>query len=377
MKSRINPIHLTTIYFIIGMLVIPIFGLSLNNEYNVETELIFQEEKAYEHIKNQVNLGFRIPGTNTREECAEYFISEFIKIDNNFDYYLHNFTIQSIKCQNVLFKLNEKQDNIVILGAHYDTRKIAEKDPDPDQRNNPVPGANDGASGSAVLLELARIFNSLKNNLNCEIWFLFFDAEDQGGGAITGWDWCEGSQKFVEDIELFYNPNLESIDCMILLDMVGGENLKFIKESYSNTLLMEELFEIGQDLGYNQAFPENPVKASVTDDHKAFVDIGIPSADLIIKFWNKPEEWPYHHTTEDNLAHISNESLKITGTTIEQFFYNVYHSNYSAFSQSNYPWRDDKPLNAPLCFLLILIISGALAGICFLRTKLINLITGN
>lgn len=368
--------YLITIYLIIGSLVIPTFVISSNNEYNIEADLIFQEENAFDHIKNQVDLGYRIPGTSVREECADYFISEFKKIDNTFNYYLHNFTIQSIKCQNVLFKMNEKQDNIVILGAHYDTRKIAEKDPDPELRNNPIPGANDGASGSAVLLELARVLYSQKNNLASEIWFLFFDAEDQGGGAISGWDWCEGSQKFVEDIEQFYNPNLESIDCMILLDMVGGENLKFIKESYSNALLMEELFEIGQALSYNQAFPENPVKASVTDDHKAFADIGIPTADLIIKFWNKPKEWPYHHTTEDNLAHISNESLKITGTTIEQFFYNVYHSNFSALSQSNYPWKDNKPLNAPLCFLLIIIISGALIGICFLRSKLLNLLSG-
>jgi Zn-dependent M28 family amino/carboxypeptidase len=277
----------------------------------------------------------------------------------------------------VLFKLNEKEDNIVILGAHYDTRKIAEKDPDPEKRDQPIPGANDGASGCAVLLELARILYHQKEELNCEIWFLFFDAEDQGSGGMSGWDWCEGSQQFVEDIEIYYDNNSESFDCMILLDMVGGENLQFIWELYSNSLLMEDLFEIGRDLGYKYSFPEDPIRASITDDHKAFSEIGIPTADLIIKFWNQPEEWPYHHTHGDNLTHISKESLKITGTTVEQFLYNNYHPSYSLKYQGNYPWDKNQPTNPLFGIILLIVITGAITGICFIRSRLLHLTKGS
>lgn len=228
-----------------------------------------------------------------------------------------------------------------------------------------VPGANDGASGCADLIELARIFYTQRINLSCQIWFLFFDAEDQGrdegGYGMDGWNWCEGSEKFVEDINSFYNSTTESFDCMILLDMVGGENLRFINEQHSTSSLLDELFAIGRKLGYNYQFPSNPETQSIIDDHVAFGNYGIPSADLIINFWNNPG-WPYHHTTRDNRSYVTNNSLEITGQTIEQFIYNNYFNDQNNMYQGNYPWNQDKNvLNLELLIVIIIII--AIVGI--------------
>ncbi len=307
-------------------------------------------------MQDQLDLGFRIPGTPDSVNCTNYFISKFEEIDSNFTYNLHNFTTHLTECQNVLFKLNENKSNIVILGAHYDSRAKATKDPISANRDDPVPGANDGASGCAVLIELAKVLYAEKDNLSCQIWFLFFDAEDQGRDnayGIDGWGWCEGSQKFVSDINNFYNSSYEYFDNMILLDMVGGVNLQFINEQYSTSSLLDELFATGRSLGYTYQFPSNPTSASIIDDHRAFTSVGIPSADLIINFWDNPG-WPYHHTTLDNSTYIDNSSLEITGKTVEQFIYNNYIDDPDNSYQGNYPWSQD--INLPNIEIIVIVI---------------------
>jgi len=341
---------------------------------NIDVELKVNGDHAYEYVQDQLDIGFRIPGTEERINCTNYFISKFKEIDSNFSYFLHNFTTHSTECQNILFKLNQNNSNIVILGAHYDSRAKATKDPNPSNRTDPVPGANDGASGSAVLVELAKILYQNRENLSCQVWFLFFDAEDQGedsgGYGIDGWSWCEGSQKFVTDINSFYNKETEHFDCMILLDMVGGVNLRFINEQYSTSSLLDELFAVGRALGYTSQFPSNPQTNQVIDDHRAFVNIGIPSADLIINFWDNPN-WPYHHTTQDNITYISNSSLEVTGRTVEQFVYNNYLNTYSGIYKGNYPW--DKDIDVlHMEIIMILLITIAIVAITILTIYFIK-----
>jgi hypothetical protein len=362
----ISSIFVVIISLSIGFLYFSTNSLKIQN-YNKDLE--FNGDNAYIYVQDQLDIGFRIPGTPERVECANYFISKFKEIDNNFTYILHNFTIDTINCQNVLFKLNENIPNIVILGAHYDSRKRATKDLT--NTSAKVPGANDGASGCAVLIELANILYLSKNDLSCQIWFLFFDAEDQGrdegGYGINGWNWCEGSEKFVEDIDLFHNSSYENFDNMILLDMVGGVNLQFINEQYSTSSLLDELFAIGRNLGYTYQFPSNPVSTSIIDDHRAFVSAGIPSADLIINFWDNPG-WPYHHTTQDNITYISNTSLEITGKTVEQFIYNNYINDPDNPYQGNYPWSQD--INLPnIEIIIIIIIVFSVIGIVVLMQR--------
>ena len=357
-------------------IVIPIFLFFNNSEFtNIDIELHFNGDTAYTYVADQMSINtthYRIPGTQGREDCAQYFINKFQQIDPTIKFVLHNFTIQSVECQNVLFKMNENYTNIVILGAHYDSRAKATKDSaNPDL---PVPGANDGASGCAVLIELAEVLYSRMDNLSVQIWFLFFDAEDQGydlGAGIPGWDWIEGSKQFVLDIDNFYNSSKEDFDAMILLDMVGGKNLRFINEQHSTSSLLNELFDTGRQLRYTSAFPSDPIVGSIEDDHVPFINYGIPSADLIIKFWNQPAEWPYHHTTSDDISQISNTSLEITGKTVEQFIYNNYYDINNPY-QGNFPWSDDFNLLDSELFILILIILpiiGITVVVIFLRSR--------
>ncbi len=363
LKISINSVGFI-IFFLIACAAIL---LTTPNIQNRAINLSFSGNNAFEHVEAQMNLNtthYRIPGTRGREDCANYFVDEFNAISSNISHVFHNFTVNSVPCQNLLFKMNENKNNIVILSAHYDSRAKATKDPNLTLRNNPVPGANDGASGCAVLIELAGKLYQRIANLNCQLWFLFFDAEDQGmdngGYGIDGWDWCEGSNKFVDDINLFYDSTRETFECMILLDMVGGNNLEFIAEQYSTSSLLDEIFEIGRQLGYTTQFPSLRISSSITDDHIAFIDYGIPSADLIINFWDNPL-WPYHHTTSDDFNAMSSSSLEATGRTLEQFIYNNYLLPESLHYSSNAPWFFDMNAIDSTLLILILIMGGIIA----------------
>jgi glutaminyl-peptide cyclotransferase len=331
---------------------------------NVDVELNFNGDAAYLNVQAQMDLNntqFRIPGSQGNLDCRSFFISKFKSIDPLFSYILHNFTIHEVNCTNLIFKLNPHESNILILGAHYDTRARATKDPTISNRNLPVPGANDGASGCGVLLELAKTFYNNRNNLSAQIWFTFFDAEDQGydySAGISNWNWCEGSNKMAQDVNELYNSSIEDFDGIILLDMVGGHNLQLINEQYSTSSLLDEIFQVGRSLGYTNTFPLIAISSSVIDDHVAFSQIGIPSADLIPNFWSNPD-WPYHHTIQDNLVHVENQSLSIVGKTIEQFIYNNY-MDFDDVYHGNYPWSDDLNLpNTDILIMIIVIISFA------------------
>jgi len=344
--------------------------ITSNTVKNIDVDLEFNESNVYEYVEDQLDIGFRIPGTSDSRKCVDYFISKFIEIDSNFTYILQEFSIHSTICQNLLFKLNEDEDNIIILGAHYDSRAKATKDSE--ENDEPVPGANDAASGCAVLIELADILYNHKSDLDCQIWFVFFDAEDQGkdegGYGIKDWDWCEGTKEFVDDIDNFYNSDEEDFDCMILLDMVGGKDLQFINEQYSTSSLLDELFEVGRQLGYLNEFPLFPTTSSIVDDHLAFIE-DMPTADLIINFWNNPN-WPYHHTRDDNLSHISKRSLEITGKTIEQFIYNNYFDDLNNDYEGNYPWEED--ISFPNIELITIFISLIAISVLFPITYIIR-----
>ncbi len=289
--------------------------------------LEFNATKAYDHIVTQLNFGFRVPGYLAHDDCADWInqtlqnITELVTVQE--------FTVQksgqpAYQCQNILGKINTNECAIVILGAHWDSRAVAEKDSI--NKYNPIPGANDGASGVAVLLELARILNQTKSGINAQIWVVFLDAEDQGNSlgtyGLEGWDWCEGAIAFNSALETFYNPTNESIQCFILLDMVGGTNLVYIDEAHSTNTLQNAIFSEGQVLGYTEQFPERPKSMVITDDHVKFIENNIPSVDLIIDFIDGP--WTHHHTHSDSLSNIDINSLNITGRTVESFMYSYY-----------------------------------------------------
>ena len=123
----------------------------------------------------------------------------------------------------------------ILIGAHYDSRYYSDQDPDPSSRNKPVPGANDGASGVSVLLELARTIPEASRK---NVWLVFFDAEDQG--RINGWDWIIGSQSFVNQIPVLPQK-------VIIVDMVGDKDLQLFYESNSDADLQQEIWNIAAE----------------------------------------------------------------------------------------------------------------------------------
>jgi glutaminyl-peptide cyclotransferase len=184
-----------------------------------------------------------------------------------------------------------------VLGAHYDSRLWANQDPDPARQQQPVPGANDGASGVAVLTELGR---TLPSNLPGQIWLVFFDVEDNG--EIPGWDWLLGSEAFVDSLKA--KP-----DAAIVLDMIGDANLDIYQERNSNTQITAQVWDTAARLGYAQQFIPS-TKFSMLDDHTPFLNAGIPAIDII------DFDYPFWHTTQDTIDKISANSLKAVGDTL-------------------------------------------------------------
>ncbi|WP_371804013.1 M28 family peptidase [Candidatus Lokiarchaeum ossiferum] len=293
----------------------------------------FNKSKSYDYIKQQLNFGYRIPGSNESRNCLKAIKEEMSILNST---HIINFSISGVNCQHLIAKLESNSSNIVIFAAHYDSRAVAEKDNNESLQNLPIQGANDGASGVAVMMEMARVLATAQMKWNTDFWFLFIDAEDQGSSnglsGIEGWNWCEGSEWLAEDMETnpssYFKPDqsINSIQAFILLDMVGGTNLKFIKESHSSTDLLKNVFQVGNSLGYTSEFNLDGSRYSIIDDHVPFAKKGIPTVDLIIKFWDLDNGWPYHHTHQDNIENISPESLDLTGKTLLQFVYQNYYS---------------------------------------------------
>jgi glutaminyl-peptide cyclotransferase len=254
----------------------------------------FDGKQAWQDVNYQVNLGPRIPGTQAHQQIIDWMVAELKKAGWAAE--LQNGTALGHAFQNVVAKRGTGEPWL-ILGAHYDTRMFADQDPDPAKRTQPVPGANDGASGVSVLLELARI---LPENLKSQVWLVFFDVEDQGD--IPGWDWILGST-------FFANSLTSSPDAVVVIDMIGDANLDIYKERNSSPALVESIWNDAAKAGYSRQFIPQ-LKFSMLDDHTPFLQRGYQAADLI------DFNYPAWHTTADTPDKVSPESLKAVGDTL-------------------------------------------------------------
>ena len=255
---------------------------------------IFDGQRAYEDVKTQVAFGPRVPGSEGHAKIIEWMRSELESTGWQVEIQESKALGHPIK--NIVAKRNDESPQI-IFGAHYDTRIYADNDPDLSKRRREyVPGANDGASGVAVLLELAR---SLPED-SPSIWLVFFDAEDNGN--IESWDWILGSREFVKN-----NP-IEP-RAVVIVDMIGDADLNIYKEFNSNPELTDEIWNTAKSLGYEDKFIPD-YKHSMLDDHTPFLEAGMPAIDII------DFDYPYWHTTQDTVDKVSAESLEIVGKTV-------------------------------------------------------------
>ena len=264
----------------------------------------FNAERAFQDIEYQVLLGPRIPNSDAHEKEIKWIEGELR--NSGWEVEIQESVQLGHPVKNVIGKWGEGEPWIV-LGAHYDSRIVSDHDPNIFNQTTPVPGANDGASGVALLLELGRILpHQLKaNQANDQtgvkqIWLVFFDAEDNGN--IPGWDWILGSRAFVQSLE-------DKPDAAIIVDMIGDANLKIYQEKNSDPALTKEIWDQAQALGYTDEFIPFP-KYGIIDDHIPFLEAGIPAVDVI------DIEYAYYHTTEDTPDKTSSDSLKAVGDTI-------------------------------------------------------------
>ena len=258
----------------------------------------FDGQRAFAHAEAQMAFGPRTPGSEAHERTRAYIADVLAR---------HGWQVQQPEGEllgqpvyNILTTRGGAADDApwIILGAHYDSRFFADHDPDPALQLQPVPGANDGASGVAVLLELARVLPL--HDPTATVTLAFFDAEDNGG--IDGWDWIMGSRLVADSLT-------ELPDAVIILDMIGDADLQIYLERSSDPRLAAEIWAQAAELGYSDVFINEP-KFTIMDDHTPFLAREIPAVDII------DFDYPYWHTSEDTLDKISPRSLQIVGEVV-------------------------------------------------------------
>jgi hypothetical protein len=256
----------------------------------------FDGERALLDVASQMEFGPRYMGSDGHEQVKQW-IQDSLE-SAGWDFEVLDEEYHGVLVQNIAATRNESQPDApsVLIGAHYDTRRYADRDPDPLLRLEPVPGANDGASGVAVLLELARV---LPEDLNVNMTLAFFDAEDNGG--IDNWDWIVGSRLYVDGLS-------DYPDKVIIVDMIGDADQNIYLEQSSDVFLAGELWNVAEQLGIDTFIFEQHY--TIIDDHTPFLEQGISAVDII------DFDYAYWHTTHDTLDKVSAESLQNVGDVL-------------------------------------------------------------
>jgi glutaminyl-peptide cyclotransferase len=253
----------------------------------------FDGPTAFKHVDAQMKLGPRPTGSTACKATGDYILAELSKFGWKSEE--QHFQYKNTEVRNIIGR--KGNGPVIILGAHYDTRRRA--DQDKLQPNAPVSGADDGASGVAVLLELARVLDAKK--LDQQVWLAFFDAEDDGD--LDGWEWTVGSSYMAEHLQV--KPQV-----VIVVDMVGDADQQIYFDRSSNAEWNQRIWSIADQLGYSQYLIPRP-RWAMFDDHTPFAQQGIPAVDMI------DFDYPYWHTTADTADKLSPASLEHVGRTLQ------------------------------------------------------------
>jgi Zn-dependent M28 family amino/carboxypeptidase len=285
----------------------------------------FQADSAYLFVQKQVAFGPRVPNSAAHKKCAAWFVQEFKR---------HGMTVieQPFKAPhfkggqwegiNIIAQYRPEISKRILLAAHWDSRFQADKDTK--DREKPIDGADDGASGVAVLLEIARTLAA--NPVDIGVDLILFDVEDQGDDQGNSAEtWCLGSQHWAANLHVpGYMPYYA-----VLLDMVGAKDARFYKEGFSREVaprFVDKVWKLAQSLGYGEYFV-NESRGPITDDHVFVIrKARIPMIDII----NMPNQGEspfgaYHHTHDDNLSIIDPNVLKAVGQTMTALIYQTHN----------------------------------------------------
>ena len=282
--------------------------LPLNKRTTRQTGAVFDAQRAFEILKKQCEFGPRPPGSPAHRETQNYLFTELKKYANNAALQPHQYKANGVTLQlnNILAEFGpESSGETLLLAAHWDTRPFADRDPKPENQNTPILGANDGASGVAVLLEIARVLKQKPPPRRVII--VLFDGEDYGRSIENMFI---GSRFFAQNLGR-WRP-----DYGILLDMVGDKDLSIPIERYSwdaNPEFTELIWNRAAALGL--APFQQRLGAAILDDHVPLIKVGIPMVNII------DFTYPYWHTIEDTVDKCSPKSLEVVATLVISIIY--------------------------------------------------------
>ncbi|MCF0198039.1 MAG: M28 family peptidase [Bacteroidaceae bacterium] len=292
---------------------------------------VFCADSAMSDIEVQCSYGPRVLGTDEAKYCGDWIVQKFRNLGLEVEEQTTTVAVYNgtqLPARNIIARLNPDNIDRILLCAHWDSRPWADNDLDENNHRTPILGANDGASGVAVLLELARVIQQDKT-IKTGIDFVCFDAEDYGFPQWAQDDiedtestWCLGSRYWAEQAA----ANGDSARFGILLDMVGGLGSSFAMEGFSKQYaepVAQMLWHIGRQIGYSSYFPLND-GGYITDDHLPVNRIArVPCIDVIPHFASGPSSFgPTWHTVNDTPANIDPAVLEAVGQTVLQMLYN-------------------------------------------------------
>lgn len=275
----------------------------------------FNADSAYKFIEKQVEFGPRVPGSPAHAKTADWLVQKFESYGlkttvQKAPITTHDNKIYTLK--NIIAAYRPELNRRILLSAHWDSRPMAEKDTK--DRDKPIDGADDGASGVGVLLEVARQLSISQPGIGVDI--VLFDLEDYGkNGDPTGETWGYGSQYWSRNL---HEPGYDA-QYGILLDMVGAKDATFAREGYSKEYashVVNKIWSTAKRAGYEYYFVDADIEG-ITDDHYWVNTIaGIPTADIINVSPVTGSFGSHHHTHADNMSVIDTKTLKAVGQTV-------------------------------------------------------------
>ena len=264
----------------------------------------FNGPTALRYVEQQLAFGPRVPNTPGHQKTGDWLLSELrTRADTVIVQAIRHQTGkgQTLQLRNFFARFRPQATDRILLVAHWDTRPFADKSANLGQQRLPVPGANDGASGVAVLLGVADALKARPPTIGVDL--LFVDGEDYGDFADST-ETLIGARYFAKHLPTGYTTLFA-----VLFDMVGDKDLQFLEEGYSvqnAPEVVQRVWQTADRLGYGRVFVKRVTQA-LTDDHVPLQQAGIRAIDVI------DFDFPYHHTTEDTLDKVSAESLQIVG----------------------------------------------------------------
>ena len=267
----------------------------------------FNGERAMEHVRKQVEIGPRPPGSAELAKTREYIVNTLkgSSLAVSIDEFTASTPLGPKKMANITAQIPGESKDVIIISSHYDTKYF---------RDMRFVGANDPGASVGTLLELGRVLGASQQKPKLTYWLVFFDGEES---FCEGWDDCSkpnapdntyGSRHYVSQIQA--NNELGGVRALILLDMMGYKNLELGRDTMSTRWLQDIIWRTGGELGYGKIFVDRPEGVG-GDDHEPFLRAGVDSVDLI-----QLDGYPYWHKVDDSLDKVSPQSMKIVGDVV-------------------------------------------------------------